>query len=405
MKIAIIGGGASGLTAAISAARAGAEVSIFEKNESVGKKILATGNGKCNLSNITISEKFYNSSDMQFVKGTFDRFGLDSTVAFFKGLGLLIIEKRGGLYPHSEQAFSVLDALKNEAVSLGIKILTGCRVSDIQYINSCFKLSYTSEEKNESCLFDRCIISAGGKAGSLRESEGNGYELAMSLGHHVTPLYPALTGLKCEGKFWKNIAGVRTGAKVSILVNGKPASSDEGELQLTDYGISGIPVFQVSRHATSALGKGKNVCAVIDFMPAMSEDDLVTELKIRELVLMNRTCEQFLNGFFNRKLSLFFLKQMGVLPESKAENLDLRGLAKVCKNFTVKVISDTGFDHAQVTAGGIYLNEIDSDFQSVYIKGLYLTGEILDVDGLCGGYNLQWAWSSGYIAGEAAARA
>lgn len=405
MKIAIVGGGASGLTAAICAARNGGRVVIFEKNDSLGRKILATGNGKCNLSNTEISEKFYNSSDINFVFNAFEKFGLNSTVNFFQGLGLLLTEKRGGLYPHSEQAVSVLDALRNETESLGVTEKLNCNVSKVIPFKDGFKVYYMSGDENRDEYFDRVIITSGGRAGALKESSGNSYELARQAGHKVSNLYPALTGLKCEGKFWKSLAGVRTTGRVSVLIDGKEAASDIGEIQLTDYGISGIPVFQVSRFATSALGSGKKVSAVIDFMPALSSEEFLTELKIRELVLMNRTCEQFLNGFFNKKITSFFLKQLQISPDLRAEELDLKRFTQVCKNFSVKVLGDTGFEHAQVTAGGVLLDEIDENFQSKLVKGLYFAGEILDVDGLCGGYNLQWAWTSGHIAGEAAARA
>lgn len=448
MDIAVIGGGASGLTAAIAAARNGAHVTVFERNDKVGKKILVTGNGKCNISNMSLSEEYYYSEDRDFVVSAFNKFGLDDTLSFFKGLGLLLTEKRGGIYPYSEQASSVLDALKFEAESLGVKFDSDCFVREItscvgndlenvhynvvyekniREINSVDNACNTSDKRGRTigktsgkntkqskalvvsveslnALFDKVIVATGGKASPKSGSDGNGYRLVKKLGHSVTSTYPALIGLKCKGEFWKSISGVRCGAIVKLYADNTFIGEDLGELQLTDYGISGIPVFQISRLAAKALGEDKKVKAMVDFVPELSLEDVVSEGEFRFLLLSERTKEQFFNGFINKKLVLMLLKKLGMDADARICKEDILKFWKLAKNFEVDVIGDNGFDQAQVTAGGVPLNEINGNFESVLHKGLYIVGELLDVDGMCGGYNLQWAWTGGYIAGEAAAK-
>ncbi|MCQ2493445.1 MAG: aminoacetone oxidase family FAD-binding enzyme [Lachnospiraceae bacterium] len=446
MKIAVIGGGASGLTAAIAAARNGAQVTVFERNDKVGKKILVTGNGKCNISNVSLSEEFYYSEDRDFVVSAFNKFGFDETMSYFKGLGLLLTEKRGGIYPYSEQASAVLDALRFEAESLNVVVNTDCMVTCIEHTNkNDYRIDYehfirieedknksSSKEKNKSTknldvknkdvknkdiknktvvsvenkkmYFDRVIISTGGKAAPKTGSDGNGYKLVEKLGINVTKTYPALIGLRCSGDFWKSISGVRCNAQVIVAADGKVLAKDRGELQLTDYGVSGIPVFQVSRTASKALDEKRKVSVTIDFMPDISADELISECNFRLLLVSDRTKEQFFNGFFNKKLVIMFLKTLGLNPNDRITIEDIERVVGLVKAFKANVVADNGFDQAQVTAGGVPLHEINENFESKKHKGLFLTGEILDVDGKCGGYNLQWAWTCGYIAGEAAAK-
>jgi len=433
LNIAVIGGGASGLTAAIAAARNGAKVTVFERNDKVGKKILVTGNGKCNISNTSLSEDNYYSEDRDFVASSFEKFGLDDTISFFKGLGLLLTEKRGGIYPYSEQASAVLDALRFEALSLGVKIFEDSYVKNISGNKDEFIVDYEKairevkvdnkqdkkktvnkkndnrksvivNTKNEKALFDKVIISTGGKAAPKTGSDGNGYELVRKLGHSVSNLNPALIGLKCKGDCWKTISGVRCSALVSVIADGSQIAYESGELQLTDYGVSGIPVFQISRTASKALSVHKKVKVRIDFLPELSAEDLIHECEIRLLLLADRTKEQFFNGFFNKKLVWLFLKETGLNANDKINKSDIAKVVTKAKAFEAEVISDNGYEQAQVTAGGVFLSEINADFESKLCPGLYLTGELLDVDGKCGGYNLQWAWTSGYIAGEAAAK-
>jgi len=428
LNIAVVGAGASGLTAAIRAAFNGAHVTLFERNDKVGKKILVTGNGKCNISNVSLSEEFYYSSDRDFVVSALDRFGLNDTVRFFESLGLLLTEKRGGLYPFSEQAATVLDALRFEADYLGVETVTNSLVTAVRHDKKDYVVEYTTSyiveedlvknncnnknnknknvnncvSENHTRHFDRVIISTGGKAAPKTGSDGNGYKLVKELGHKVSWLYPGLCGLKCRGDFWKSISGVRCNGVVSVIVDNQVIASDIGEVQFVDYGISGIPVFQVSRTASFELGKKNLVKARIDLMPEMDRTSLASEMKLRLVLIGNRTREQFFNGFFNKKIVQLFLKMSNLNPREVVTTDDIDAFLDSFCNFEFEIMGNNGFDAAQVTAGGVPLSEIDMNFESRLHKGLYLTGELLDVDGKCGGYNLQWAWASGYLAGEAA---
>ncbi len=410
MKIAVIGGGAAGLTAAISAARKNAHVTVFEKNDRVGKKILMTGNGKCNLSNTNLSPEFYYSGDRSFVLSALERFGLNETVQFFNSLGLLLTEKRGGIYPHSEQASAVLDALRFEAASLGVSFMLNCNVKEVEPSekDKGFDVVYDltdgeKRKKDQSMHFDKVIVTTGGKAAPKTGSDGAGYRIAGELGLKMTKLYPALCGVKCDGDFWKSISGVRAQASLLIECEESGEGFSYGELQITDYGISGIPVFQISRIIAEMLEKGK-VTVDIDFFPDVDEGVIFNEFMTRVMFLSGRNYEQFLGGFINKKLALCVLKKLGIKPsETISDDKALIGkLVNALKHFRVTVNGVNSYDQSQTTAGGILLSEITGDFESKTYPGLYFAGEVLDADGVCGGYNLQWAWTGGFIAGEAA---
>ncbi len=410
-KIAIIGAGASGLSACVSAVRKNADVTVFERNLKPGKKILMTGNGKCNLSNTEMSADMYYTSDREFITRTFSRFGLYDTVMFFNSLGLLLTEKRSGIYPHSEQASSVLDALYLEALSGGARFKTSAFVKRIEKSREGFNVIYCeNDSKNDSKkesteYFDRVIVSCGGKAAPATGSDGNGYELVKRLGHSLTGLYPALCGVRCKGDHWKGIAGVRCQAGLIIENDNTGEGVSFGELQITDYGISGIPVFQISRLIAVMLDETGKCSIDIDLIPDVDESSLLGELSARVMILPDRSCEQILNGILNKKLSVFLLKSLGIGLTEKFSDNDgyLRRVVDGIKHFRVSALKMNSFEQAQTTAGGVPLAEIGDNFESKMVPGLFLTGEILDADGVCGGYNLQWAWSSGVIAGEEAA--
>ncbi len=400
VKVAVIGGGASGLTAAISAAKQGAQVTVFEKNNRVGKKILMTGNGKCNLSNKSLSEEYYYSGDRAFVLSALEKFGFMDTVMFFNGLGLLLTEKNGGIYPHSEQASSVLDALRFEVSSLGINLLCDKKVDEIVRSGK----GFTVKSGDDKETFDRVIIACGGKAAPATGSDGSGYKLAAALGHSVLPTYPALAGIRCEGDFWKITSGVRCAAALLIENDESGYGASYGELQFTDYGISGIPAFQISRIVAGLLGENKTVSIDIDLFPEVDEMTLFNELSARIVLLQDRNIHQILSGVMNKKLATLVCKFSNLSQDAffSDDCKELKSIISVIKHFRVHAKGVNPYEQAQCTAGGIPLSEIDGFFESKICKGLYLCGEILDVDGLCGGYNLQWAWTSGHIAGEAA---
>lgn len=397
--VVIVGGGASGLMAAITCQKQGKKVLIIEQKDRVGKKILATGNGKCNFTNLVQNDACYRSSQEGFPKEVLQKFGAQDTVHFFKELGVLIKDRNGYLYPYSGQAATILDALCLEAKRLGITIECGKKVQHIKKKDGLFEIKYGEEY----VLANRVILSAGGKASPAQGSDGSGYVLAKELGHHITKLCPSLTGLKAKETFCKALAGVRTDAQVSLMIDDKYVTKDTGELQLTNYGVSGIPVFQICRFAGMALLENKKVTVKVDFFPGWKEKQL------RELVLRQKekfarnTAEEAFSGMLNKKVLLVLLKQAGIQADGRLEKVSDELLMKLCrlmKELAFHITETNGFENAQVCAGGIDTREVNpSTMESKIVKGLYFAGELLDVDGICGGYNLQWAWASGYVAG------
>lgn len=405
----IVGGGAAGLMAAITAAESGASVTILEHMPRVGKKILSTGNGKCNMTNLYMTAECYRSGVNGVPMQVIEKFSVSDTIAFFRRLGVLTIDRNGYVYPASGQAQTVLDALRDKADHLGIRT---CCDSKVLSINKKKDGRFAVKTADQMYSADFVILCAGSMAAKTTGSDGSGYELAKSLGHKIKKPLPALVQLKCKGDFFKAIAGVRTDVKVSLYTmdkNGEPGAflaEDQGELQLTDYGISGIPVFQVSRYAAEALDHKKRVLAVVDFMPDMTEDQLFAVLKEQKAYLSDRMAGDFINGLFNKKLATLFLKSVWIKqdqPVSEITNKKLAELCRVIKETSFEVTGTNPYDKAQICMGGVDLREVDAGtMESRLVSGLYFAGEILDVDGICGGYNLQWAWSSGHLAAVSA---
>lgn len=396
------------MIAAITAAKAGARVTLFERNDRVGKKILMTGNGKCNLGNSFLNPDMYYTDRPDFVKEKLEKFGTAETISFFNGIGLMIKEKNGYLYPASEQASTVLNVLRNEIKRLGINVVTQCMVKDIKGENNSGKITiftYNTEGRSK-WTFDSVIIACGGMAAPATGSDGNGYELAKKIGHKIKMTVPALVQLKCKESFFKAISGVRADAKVILYDKDTELCNERGELQLTDYGVSGIPVFQLSRVASYALKKSSILTIHIDFLPDINKDDYRKLCADRRILLNNMNVEEFFTGMLNKKLMQLFIKLAGLKGDESIEKADSSKVKKVfemCKDFSVTVSDTNPYTNAQVTAGGVRLSEITDNFESNICPGVFFAGEILDVDGKCGGYNLQWAWTSGYIAGISAA--
>ncbi len=402
--IGVIGGGAAGMMAAVSAAGQGARVTIMEANDRMGKKLLSTGNGKCNLGNEKLDPGEYYTREPEFLEKCLRRFSVCDTVNFFQKTGLLIKSKNGYLYPASEQASSVLDVLRFEAAAAGIEVVTGCRVERIARDERTGGIRVQGGGK--SFVFDRVILAAGGRAAPRTGSDGSGYLLAGQLGHSLIPTVPALVQLKCREAFFKSISGVRAEAQLQLTEAGKGTVRERGELQLTEYGISGIPVFQISRQVNYRLLREREVEIAIDFLPDYTPENYERLCAGRLLLQGQRTVEEFFTGMLNKKLMQLFVRLAGLKPTEDAETADrerIRQVFALCRRFVVHVTGHNGYDNAQVCAGGVPLAEVTEDLESVKAPGVYFAGEILDVDGRCGGYNLQWAWSSGYIAGTAAA--
>lgn len=406
--VAVIGGGASGMMAAVAAAEQGAFVTLFETNERVGKKLLATGNGKCNFSNLRMDHSSYFSKTPEKVETYMQRFGVIDTVQFFQSQGMMTKDKNGYLYPASEQATTVLDIFRILMKKLKISILTDKKVSFLCKEETSEKIVLSAG--GEKYFFDSVVVACGSKAAPKTGSDGNGYVLAEKIGHHIHEVVPALVQLKCEERHMKSVSGVRAEGKVSLLVDGKETSQERGEIQFTDYGISGIVVFQISRTAAYALIHKKKTEVLIDLLPDMNPDVFDRFIIHRKKSLGNGTIctvEEFFTGMLNKKLMQYFIRKAGLgldemVGKVSEEKLDL--VFAFCKNWKLRICGTNSFDQAQVCAGGVSLTEVDENLQSLKLKGIYFAGEILDVDGKCGGYNLQWAWTSGKIAGESAAR-
>lgn len=396
--VIIAGGGASGMTAAITAALRGCSVLVLERMEKLGKKILATGNGRCNLTNSFLDQDCYRGEKPGFPYAMLEQFGTAETLDFFQSMGMLTTDVGGYYYPASMQASTVVDTLAGKIKSLGICVKTGAEVEEIKKIRDTFHVKSGKDQYQGRNV----ILAAGGMAQEKLGSNGSGYGLAKSLGHTVTDLFPALVALESGEPFFKHLAGVRNVCSLSVHINGQKEVSQEGEVQFTKYGISGIPVFQISRYAIDALRKKKNVEIILNLMP-----EQITLKEMMEYFLKvgsYKTAEEFLQGFMNKKLAFTVLNRLKIRPEISVKELgqkELRQIRTMIQKFTVPISGYRGFDMAQVTAGGVSVREVmEGTLESKIHRGLYFTGEILDVDGTCGGYNLQWAFTSGYIAGN-----
>lgn len=430
--VGIVGGGAAGMMAAITAARRGASVTILEGNDRVGKKILSTGNGKCNLGNRKLDPEEYYTEQPDRLKECLERFGTEDTINFFQGIGLLLKEKNGYLYPACEQASAVLDVLRFELAALGVQVVTGCKVKRIlpgqvmvkngqvppareggQAVEgkrdaSCRQVSgqIAVQSENQRFRFDSVIIACGGKAAPRTGSDGSGFQLAEQIGHKLLPTVPALVQLRCSEPYLKAVSGVRADAMVSVWNGGRRIACERGELQLTDYGISGIPVFQLSRQVNYILRRQKEVEITVDFLPDYGQEEYAALQAGRKLLQNDRTVEEFFTGMLHKKLMQQFVKMAGLSPGESAGAADENALQEVyrlCREWKLHVNGYNAYDNAQVCAGGVPLDQVAEDLESRKAPGVFFAGEILDVDGRCGGYNLQWAWCSGYLAGKAAA--
>lgn len=397
--VVVIGGGASGMVAAIAAAREGAYVTILEQKDRIGKKILSTGNGKCNLTNEVMSNDCFRGDDTSIVSEVLCRFGYPETVQFFKELGLLLKNRQGYIYPLSEQASAVLDILRMELFRLQVDILTDTKALSVKKEDEKFLI----ETSHGQISGDALILATGGKAAPVLGSDGSGYALAKTLGHHISQVVPALVQLRGRDGSLKQVAGVRTRANVTLYIDGEYAVSDCGELQLTDYGISGIPVFQVSRYAAKALERKREVWAELDFLPTMLDEEFYEFMRQRRISQGHKTAEEFCIGIFHKKLIGILLKKSGIkqnIPIREIKEKQFLNFLTLCKHFRVEITGTNSFEQAQVCAGGVKTTEMNPQtMESLCCRNLYLTGELLDIDGICGGYNLQWAWSTGYIAG------
>lgn len=422
-RIGIIGGGASGLAAAVAAARSDrqAKVFILEQKDRIGRKLLATGNGRCNLTNRqavgSCAESCYRGGDVGFAEEVLGQFGYRDTLDFFESLGLVVRMRGDYAYPRSDQASSVLEVLELELSRLGVEVYCKIRVESVVREKNGFRVRAEEtlqdrkkgDKLKEKRMFsaDRVILACGGMAAPVFGSDGSGFQLAKALGHKVTLVVPALVQLKVKDHPFAKANGVRTEAKVTAMVDGVAVFSDTGEVQITAYGISGIPVFQISRFLALGLYQRKRAEVLMDLLPEYSEDEVFGLLVKIAGKRKGLTAGGWLAGIFNRKLVPLILNLAGVRIQadvSKMEGRQIRSVAKTCKRVVLTVQDTNGFENAQVCAGGVRTKEVcPRTMESLRAKGVYLAGEMLDVDGICGGFNLQWAWATGYIAGKASA--
>lgn len=419
VRVAVIGGGASGCMAAITAAQAGADVHIFEKNEKPGKKLYATGNGRCNLTNLHMDDSCYHTrtadkNGSSLIHSAIERYSPADQIRFFADLGVPVYDRDGYVYPRTNQAQTVVRALEKRIAALGIRVHTGCPVRKIRRSQQGTKADdavfYVDCNDREARAFDTVILCTGGMAGPQYGTTGDGYRLAASFSHKISTPLPALTALECKGQFLKRAAGVRCRAAVTLYTGNDKKQiregREEGEVQMTDYGISGIPVMQISGMAARLLESKQRVFVQIDFLPEFSDSAFNDEIERRMREDRSQMLGDLFLGLVHKKILDLLLAEKGLQAEMKARRIDDAGIRQILQSmreYTLEVIQVKSFKQAQVTSGGILLEDTDADFQSRLQPGLFFAGEVLDVDGRCGGYNLQWAFATGYIAGLAAA--
>ena len=403
--VAVIGAGASGLAASIACMRTfkkhgvNARVMLFEALPRCGKKILATGNGRCNLTN-RFAENTPYGGDRDFAKTVISQFTPEDTIDFFNSLGLLCrTEDEGRVYPMSGQAASVLDALRFENERLECEIITDTKITSIKKKGKKFIL-------NDKFFADAVILATGGKAAPKQGSDGSGYPLAQSLGHTVTKIYPALVPLTAKGDFFRSLKGIRAEGNICMTLDGRKLGEEKGEIQFTDFGISGIAVMQLSSAACVLTAKRKKPLIHINFVPEMSAKELFSFLW--ETAKKDSTAENLLSGIVPKRLGQVIMKMSIQKPLTcSSKELTKAEISKAVQNlkdFTVEITGTRGFDNAQICTGGVKCSEFDSrTMMSLITENFFAAGEVLDVDGICGGFNLQWAWASGIIAGKSAA--
>jgi hypothetical protein len=398
MVIGIIGGGASGMMAALCACgNPENRVILFERQSRLGRKLMATGNGRCNLSNRAASVEHYHGRDPGFVAPCLERFGVEDTLAFFRDLGLVTVtEPDGKIYPFSDQANSVSDVLRLALEASDAELRLGCEIRELRQDSGGFTAVWDGGEER----LDRVIVAAGGLAGRQLGGSDAGYELLASLGHRCTRLYPSLVQLRTDPTWVRSCKGVRAQAQATLLQGEQVLAEETGEVQFTDFGVSGPCIFSLAR---ACAGRRGMLAVVLDLCPCLDETELIAHLTERRERFPALTLENYLTGLLHNRLGRTVLRERKLALTQTAASLtgaDIARIAAGIKAFRIEVLGPMDLSQAQVTAGGMKTSEFDPvTLESKLVPGLYATGEVLDVDGDCGGYNLQWAWSSGYTAG------
>ncbi len=404
-NVIVIGGGAAGIMAAISAHRAGADVTVLERNPRIGKKILATGNGRCNFTNKNADVNYYHGNNPGFVSEALSSFTVENVIGFFEQLGIEHkIEEMGKVFPMSDQASSFLDVFLYELNQRQINVICDCKATGVSNKNGKFLITTEGAGKYTA---DSVIIATGGKAMPASGSDGNGYDLAKTFGHSVVNVFPALVQIMLEGSFFKRIAGVKILGAAEIIYQDRSLVKDRGDILFANYGVSGPPILQISRKAGELLSEGKHayIKIVVLDMPYEKVKGIV---KRRFSSSLTKPVDFSLVGLINKRLIPVILLEAGIdnirKPVADLSEREIENIINILTNWQVKIRGTRSWPSAQVTAGGVDTKEIDDKtMESKLVKGLFFAGEIVDIDGQCGGFNLQWAWSSGYIAGKNAA--
>lgn len=399
--IAIIGGGASGLVAAITAKRLNPQLSVyvFEALDRVGKKLITTGNGRCNITNLNLTLDRFHGEKTAFCKPSFARFGYEEIRDFFYSIGVDFVNEGDKVYPASLQAASVVDALRFECDRIGINTVLNCKIEDISFGGSFVLRSVQDTISAKTLIVCSGLLSGGDKIGSF----GNIFRLLKNDGFKTVRVSPSLVQLKTETDYVKQLKGIKVDAKASLLCEGKVVAQYTDEVLFCDYGLSGPAILQISRQSAR---DDRKYSVSLDLYPDMDINELSLKIKDRAMLLRERSLEDFFVGSINKRLAQVVLKYCGYKLSDSVSVLgdaDFKKIAKVLKNFEFKILSNTGFLNSQVSAGGISTDEFDSKtLMSKRYRGLFAAGEILDIDGDCGGFNLSWAWASGTLAAESA---
>lgn len=403
-RVIVIGGGASGLVAAIVAARRGAKVTILEKNSSCGKKILVTGNGKCNYYNRDQDIRHYHSSNMEIISNMTNEVNMKMVLDFFDSVGVIPKIKNGYYYPYSNQAVSILNAFLIEASCLGVKIINNVMVKNVIKKDYGFVI----ETDGKDYYGDKVIMATGSYA--YYKDKVNSYDMADNLGHRIIKPRPALVQLVVDDKIVKDLAGVRSLVNITLYQNNKKIREEEGEILFTSYGISGICAMQVSRDIAIGLDNGCKEEVVINFVydKALKEKEFIEFLDNYSKQVGKRNIRQIFDNILNYKLGNAIIKKFKIDGDSYWENLDYKDkvyIASKIVSFRLEIKGTNSFKESQVCSGGVSLEDINiKTMESLKVKDLYIVGEMLDVDGDCGGYNLSFAWLSGILAGISSVR-
>ena len=402
-KIVIIGGGISGFTSAINAKTNNNEVIILEGQDKPLKKLLITGNGKCNYFNEEFISLKYHSFNEELLKNIISLENKNKILTFFKSIGIIPRIKENYYYPYSNQAISVKNSFLKEIENKNIKLKLNSYVKDIKKENDKFLVYYN----NDVLVCDELIISTGGKSYPKTGSDGSGYNLSKKLGHTINKTLPALVGLKCKEPFLKKLNGVRSNATVSLFINDKLIKSEIGEVQFTNYGLSGICIFNLSSIASRSISENKKVKISINFLDKLkikNKKSFQRFILSSEYNFKKEKVSYFLDNLLNYKLTNVILEKTKIERNklvSKLSDNEINMLFENLFSFTMNIIDTNNFESAQITTGGVSLYEINLlTFESKIVSNLYLTGEVLDIDGDCGGYNIAFAVLSGILAGE-----